>query len=104
MSSLIQYEPFVDSTTKLFLSQTENSYAETGAPCDFSRWLQFHAFDFINEITYSKRHGFLEENKDIDGTIDYISNFFNYGAPVCSLPVINLQAVLIGVDPPNTNP
>jgi len=104
MSTLIQYEPFVDSTTKLFLSQTEKLYAETGAPCNFSRWLQFYAFDVISEMTYSKRHGFIEENKDIDGIIDYISNFFNYVAPVYSLPILTLQAALIGVDRPNTNP
>ena len=83
MSTLIQYEPFVDSTTELFLSQTEKLYADTGAACNFSRWLQFYAFDVIGEMTYSKRHGFVEENKDIDGIIDYISNLFNYVAPVC---------------------
>jgi hypothetical protein len=84
MSTLIQYEPFVDSTTELFLSQTEKIYAECGVGCDFSRWLQFYAFDVIGEMTYSKRHGFLEENKDIDGIIDYIANLFNYVAPVLS--------------------
>lgn len=82
MSSLIQYEPFVDSTTELFLSQTEKIYAEPGVGCNFSRWLQFYAFDVIGEMTYSKRHGFLEKNKDIDGIIDYISNLFDYVAPV----------------------
>lgn len=44
--------------------------------------MQFYAFDVIGEITYSKRHGFLEENKDIDGIIDYIAGLFNYVAPV----------------------
>lgn len=82
MSTLIQYEPFVDSTTELFLSQTDKLYAETGDGCDFSRWLQFYAFDVIGEMTYSKRHGFLEENKDIDGIIKYLGSLFDYVAPV----------------------
>lgn len=82
MSALIQYEPFVDSTTELFLRQTEKLYAATGEGCNFARWLQFYAFDVIGEMTYSKRHGFLEENKDVDGIIDYISKLFNYVAPV----------------------
>ena len=84
MSSLIQYEPFVDSTTKLFLSQTEKLFASTGAGCNFSQWLQFYAFDVIGEMTYSKRHGFVEENRDIDGIVDYISKLFDYAAPVRS--------------------
>jgi hypothetical protein len=82
MSTLIQYEPFVDSTTELFLSQTEKLYAKTGEACNFSRWLQFYAFDVIGEMTYSKRHGFLEENRDIDGIIDYVANLFDYAGPV----------------------
>lgn len=82
MSNMIQYEPFVDSTTELFVSQTDKLYASTGDACNFSRWLQFYAFDVIGDMTYSKRHGFLEENKDIDGIIDYIGNLFNYVAPV----------------------
>jgi hypothetical protein len=86
MSTLIQYEPFVDSTTELFLLQTEKLYADSGAACNMSRWLQFYAFDVIGEMTYSKRHGFVEENKDIEGIVDYISNLFDYVAPVWPLP------------------
>jgi hypothetical protein len=89
MSTLIQYEPFVDSTTVLFLSQTEKLYAEKGATCNFSRWLQFYAFDVIGEMTYSKRHGFLEENKDIDGIVGYISSLFDYVAPVRPRPLFS---------------
>lgn len=92
MSALIQYEPFVDSTTKLFLSQTEKLYASTKESCNFSRWLQFYAFDVIGEMTYSKRHGFLEENKDIDGIIDYVAWFFDYAGPVRIVFIIfNMQ-------------
>lgn len=90
MSTLIQYEPFVDSTTELFLSQTEKLYAETGNGCNFSRWLQFYAFDVIGEMTYSKRHGFLEDNKDVDGIIDYIANLFDYVAPIGQIPLLDL--------------
>ncbi|TVY19873.1 Cytochrome P450 monooxygenase [Lachnellula arida] len=90
MSTLIQYEPFVDSTTELFLSQTDKLYAETGDACEFSRWLQFYAFDVIGEMTYSKRHGFLEENKDIDGIIKYLGGLFDYVAPIGQIPFLDL--------------
>lgn len=95
MSTLIQYEPFVDSTTELFLSQTSKLYADAGESCDFARWLQFYAFDVIGEMTYSKRHGFLEENKDVDGIVDYIANLFNYVAPV-PLPPPLLHFLKVG--------
>lgn len=82
MSTLIQYEPFVDNTTHLFLSQTEKLYALPNKSCNLSRWLQFYAFDVIGEMTYSKRHGFIEEDRDIDGIITYIAALFDYVAPV----------------------
>lgn len=83
MSALVQYEPFVDNTTKLFLEQTKDIYVDNPKGCDFTQWLQFYAFDVIGEITYSKRHGFVEKNKDIDGIVAYLSWLFLYVAPVC---------------------
>ena len=82
MSALVQYEPFVDNTTKIFLKQTERLHVDTAEPCDFTRWLQFYAFDVIGEITYSKRHGFIEQNKDVEGIVAYLSWLFLYVAPV----------------------
>lgn len=89
MSALVQYEPFVDNTTKLFLKQTENLYVDNPDGCDFTRWLQFYAFDVIGEITYSKRHGFIEKNEDIDGIVSYLTSLFNYVAPVGQIPALD---------------
>ncbi|KAK6207097.1 hypothetical protein LQW54_007526 [Pestalotiopsis sp. IQ-011] len=90
MSALVQYEPFVDNTTKLFLDQTEKLFANNIDGCDFTRWLQFYAFDVIGEITYSKRHGFIENNEDIDGIITYLTKLFLYVAPVGQIPFFDL--------------
>ncbi|KAJ2971293.1 hypothetical protein NUW58_g9457 [Xylaria curta] len=82
MSALVQYEPFVDNTLKLFFEQTERLYVNNAEGCDLPRWLQFYAFDVIGEVTYSKRHGFLERNEDVDGIVSYLGNLFLYVAPV----------------------
>lgn len=86
MTTLVQYEPLVDETSKIFLDQTEKIFASTGQPCDFYRWLQFYAFDIIGTLTYSKRHGFIEKNEDIDGIVDQIGRIFDYAGPVCTCP------------------
>jgi hypothetical protein len=39
----------------------------------------------IGYITYSKRHGFIEGNKDVDGMIGYLGHLFSYVAPVSSV-------------------
>ena len=90
MTSLIQYEPSVDRVIRMFLSQTENVFSATpeksGKVCDFAKWLQFYAFDVIGCITYSKPHGFVERNEDIDGMVNYLAGLFDYVAPVCKSP------------------
>ncbi|KAK3941462.1 hypothetical protein QBC46DRAFT_431297 [Diplogelasinospora grovesii] len=89
MSALVQYEPFVDNTTRLFLKQTEKLYEQDDRPCDFTRWIQFYAFDVIGEITYSKRHGFIEKNEDVEGIVDYLSKLFLYVAPIGQIPILD---------------
>jgi len=99
MSALVQYEPFVDNTTKLFLKQTERLYIDDPGACDFTRWLQFYAFDVIGEITYSKRHGFIEKNEDVDGIVAYLTKLFLYVAPVRFFPPLFLNLVVFSHNP-----
>ncbi|KAK0743825.1 cytochrome P450-like protein [Schizothecium vesticola] len=89
MSALVQYEPFVDNTTRLFLKQTERLYIDNPQKCDFTRWLQFYAFDVIGEITYSKRHGFIERNTDVEGVVAYLTKLFLYVAPIGQIPLLD---------------
>lgn len=46
MSTLVEYEPLVDSTSIVFMNQMEK-FAETGQVCPFSNWLQMYAFDVV---------------------------------------------------------
>jgi hypothetical protein len=82
MSALVQYEPFVDDTTEVFLNQTEKLFSSQNKVCDFAEWLQFYAFDVIGQITYSKRHGFVDRGEDVDGMVAYLGKLFSYVAPV----------------------
>lgn len=86
MSSLVQYEPMVDETTEIFLDQTQRLFANGDTVCNFAGWLQFFAFDVIGSITYSKRHGFIEKNQDIDGIVKSLARIFDYSAPVGQMP------------------
>ncbi|PGH05230.1 hypothetical protein AJ79_06841 [Helicocarpus griseus UAMH5409] len=89
MTALVQYEPMVDATTELFLDQTDRLFASQDKTCNFSRWLQFYAFDVIGSITYSKRHGFIEKNEDIDGIVASLARIFDYSAPVGQMPSLD---------------
>jgi hypothetical protein len=82
MSSLVSYEPLVESTLSVFLSQTEKLFESQDKVCNFGRWLQFFAFDVIGELTWSKRIGFIERNEDVSGIIGFIAGFLEYAGPV----------------------
>ncbi|EWC46032.1 hypothetical protein DRE_04825 [Drechslerella stenobrocha 248] len=66
MSTIVEYEPFVNSTTDLFLKKLEELSGQT---IDFAAWLQYYAFDVIGEMTFSRRFGFLEHGDDFAGII-----------------------------------
>ena len=85
MSALVQYEPFVDEVTRVFLDQTDRLFAARHQVCNFAEWLQYYAFDVIGQITYSRRHGFVDRAEDVDGMIAYLGKLFSYVAPVSTL-------------------
>jgi hypothetical protein len=85
MSSLVQFELFVDSAIQEFLAQLRNRYIdndEGNKILDFGKWLQLFAFDVICELTFSKRMGFIDRGEDVENVIDNLQWTLNYAAPV----------------------
>lgn len=93
MSSLVSFEPYVDSTMRVFCDQLRRRFVETGEPCDLGKWLQMFAFDVIGELTFSRRLGFLETGEDREGVMDGIWDMFRETSLVC-LEVLVLVDVL----------
>lgn len=88
LSSLLAFEPLVDSTILAFLRELEKRFVhrdgnagEEGV-CDFGTWLQYFAFDVLGELTFSKRLGFVDRGEDVDGIIGSVERNLNYFAVV----------------------
>lgn len=43
MTTLVSFEPFVDSTIGVFFEQLDKRFAQTGTVCDWGAWLQYFA-------------------------------------------------------------
>jgi len=84
MSNLVSFEPYVDSTMRVFFEELDRRFVQTGKVGEFDAWLQMFAFDVMGEITFSKRLGFLERWEDVDGIMASIWEHFLYTAPVGS--------------------
>ncbi|ETN45465.1 uncharacterized protein HMPREF1541_09297 [Cyphellophora europaea CBS 101466] len=96
LSTLVEYEPLVDSTIRVFLHNLSDRYARTDNICDFGQYLQYFAFDVIGELTFSKRLGFIEHNQDVDGIISAIGSNFRYFSVLGQMPMLD---ELLGKNP-----
>jgi cytochrome P450 len=85
MSSLVQFEPLVDSAIEEFLAQLCTRFvdkSEGDRVLDFGEWLQYFAFDVICELTYSKRMGFITQGNDVEKIISDLQWVLDYAAIV----------------------
>ncbi|KAF2133633.1 pisatin demethylase [Dothidotthia symphoricarpi CBS 119687] len=92
MTSLVQFEPLVDSTTSEFLAQMEERYAnrkDSSGIVDFGEWLQFYAFDVICELTFSKRMGFVDRGEDVGNIISSLEWTLRYAAVIGQIPILD---------------
>ncbi|CAN9263183.1 unnamed protein product [Alternaria alternata] len=71
---------------KGFTKRTEDLYVKGQDICPLSTWIQYFAFDVIGEITWSKRLGFVQENKDVADIIATVDSFQDYGTVVGQNP------------------
>jgi hypothetical protein len=88
MTTLIHFEPLVNSTITTLVEELEKRFADkndTLSVCDFGEWLHFFAFDVIGELTWSKRLGFVEKGIDIEGIIQKVEDAFAHFAVVCDV-------------------
>ncbi|KAF1928792.1 cytochrome P450 [Didymella exigua CBS 183.55] len=92
MTSLVQFEPLVDSTTAEFLKQLKQRYADKddeSGTVDLGAWLQYYAFDVICELTYSKRMGFLDRGQDVENIISSLEWLLSYAAVIGQVPILD---------------
>lgn len=79
MTTLTEFEPFVDNVISLLFSRLDQLFTmnpepssspySSPPPCPLFDWLQFYAFDVIGKLTCSKDLGFLSSGHDVDNII-----------------------------------
>ncbi|KAI1613804.1 cytochrome P450 oxidoreductase [Exophiala viscosa] len=89
MTTIKDFEPLVDSTSRTFMYQVNKRFAETGATCPLDKWLQMYAFDIIGELTFSKQFGFLKSGTDLDNMMHHTGKAMEYIGTIGQLPAID---------------
>lgn len=90
MTTLVQYESFVDECSDLFVRRLEEAAAgddddddvtkksSSTADMDIGHWFHCYAFDVIGQITYAERLGFMETGQDVGGLMAMLSGHIEY--------------------------
>ena len=72
----------VDKTIDVYMEQLDARFAGkkgSEGSFDLATWMLYFTFDFIGELTYGSRHGFMERASDPTALIPYVQNFLVYG-------------------------
>ena len=79
---MVTFESFVDETLGILCRQLDERFVDSHQAFDLGKWLQYFAFEVMGTMTFSKRYGFLETGKDVNGMLATIWSFMLTVAPV----------------------
>ncbi|KAK8155481.1 cytochrome P450 [Phyllosticta citribraziliensis] len=88
MATMQQMTPCIENTIDL-LMQKVRSFAEGSREVALDIWLHYFAFDVLGEVAFSRRFGFLDTGKDVEGCISAINVNQQYNAAVGQIPQLN---------------
>jgi cytochrome P450 len=74
MTTMVQYEAYVNDTIRVFLQQIETRFVGKEGPggvIDFPTWLHPFTDNTITNVTYGKMMGHLEAGEDVNGILAY---------------------------------
>ena len=78
--------PWVDKTIETLTAKLD-SHAETPAETlNLGNFLHWFAFDVLGEMAFSTSFGFLEQERDVDGVINFIDTVQHYDGIVGQIP------------------
>ena len=90
LSNVIKSEPYIDKAIELF----EERLSQQNGPVLLNLWISFLTWDILGEAIFSRRFGFLEEGRDIGGSVANTYLLALYVTLAFSLPW--LHALLLG--------
>lgn len=82
LSNVVSLEPLVDDVLEVISEQLDKRFTQHAQIFDLSKWMQYFSFDVMGTLTFSKRYGFLEQGKDVNGMLEAILQFMKVTAPV----------------------
>lgn len=81
LQSALQLEPLMNDDLRVLGSELERRFMRgdnKGKVCDITDWISYFAWDFLGDMTWSKRMGFMEQGEDVGGMLQTAENVMRY--------------------------
>lgn len=82
LTAATSFEPLVDGVLQFMDEKLRERFAQSGQVFNLGDYCQFYAFDVMGTMTFSKRHGFLDQGKDVNNMIGALHKFMETVGPV----------------------
>lgn len=79
---------YIEDTIALLFKRLD-AFATGEGAVDLGDWLHYFAFDVLGEVAFSKKWGFLEQGRDVEGCIRAIDKSQQYNGTVGQLPLLD---------------
>lgn len=86
MTSLIKYEPLVDSIIRQLICRLNQQFGTTGESCPIDDWLQYFTLDVIGSMTYSRSFSLLTDGRDTQSLLPTLYDESFYVTLVAQMP------------------
>ncbi|KAJ4401807.1 hypothetical protein N0V91_007706 [Didymella pomorum] len=90
--SALQLEPLMNEDLRVFGNELERRFMDGdngGKTCDIADWISYFAWDFLGDMTWSKRMGFMEQGKDVGGMLQTAENVMRYFSVIGQIPSLD---------------
>lgn len=91
LQNALQIESIMDDDLRTLCTQLDARFVEGAKKdktCDIADWISFFAWDFLGDMTWSKRIGFMEQGTDVGdmlGTAERVMRYFSVVGQIPSL-------------------